>query len=107
MNSSQWKTQQAIDWARALEIDPESIGDAAKRSAAKCLRESVRRIAELQVENATLKLKLKSSLRECDHCGALMPPERVKVKYTISGNGVAERNSSDIFEAIKQESNDD
>jgi len=35
------------------------------------------RIAELQARVEKLGASLKNSLRECDHCGVLMPPEEV------------------------------
>ena len=30
--------------------------------------------AKLEADNKALRLKLRAALRECDHCGALMPP---------------------------------
>ena len=29
---------------------------------------------EMEAENKAMELKLRAALRECDHCGALMPP---------------------------------
>jgi len=31
-------------------------------------------VAELEAEIKAMELKLRAALRECDHCGALMPP---------------------------------
>ena len=32
------------------------------------------RIDRLEAENKAMELKLRAALRECDHCGALVPP---------------------------------
>ena len=69
------KAEEEVGRRKIAELEAENkiLTDSIK-AGGEVSKRGVKRIAKLEAEIKAMELKLRAALRECDHCGALMPP---------------------------------